>query len=102
MEFLTNLCVGFSWDKLAKCDQEYLYEMYRTMKYANKCPITNEDMETLYPNRGNFKFFTDSVKLEKYINSSSKRNEVYASHLLDSVKYFMVWTCDHLENTEES
>ena len=99
MEFLTNLCVGFSWDKLPKHDKEYLYVMYGVMKYGSKCPKTSKDMDQLYPNRGNFKFFTSSLKLEKYINSSPKRNEVYASHLLEGVKYFMVWTCDHVEST---
>ena len=98
MEFLENLCVGFAWSKLPSYDKEYLYDMYRTIKYNNKCPKTNEVMDDIYPNRGNFKFFLHKSKLDRYMNSSPKRNETYASHLLNGRKYYMVWTCDHLEN----
>ncbi len=102
MDFLSNLCVGFSWDKLPSYDKDYLYDMYRTIKYGHRCPKTLKEMDDQYPNRGNFKFFTDLGKLEGYINSSPKRNEVYASHLLNGCKYFMVWTCDPIKTPVES
>tara|TARA_R110000751_G_scaffold104518_4_gene200032 strand:- start:167 stop:475 length:309 start_codon:yes stop_codon:yes gene_type:complete len=102
MDFLSNLCVGFSWDKLPSYNKEYLYDMYREIKYGQKCPKTFNSMEDQYPNRGNFKFFTNASKLENYITSSPKRNETYVSHLLDGNKYFMVWTCDPIKTPVKS
>ena len=98
MDFMNNLCVGFSWDSLASYDKEYLYGMYRVIKYGKSCPKTFKEMDSYYPNRGNFKFFVDNVKLDSYIDSSPKRNETYVSHLLGGRKFWMVWTCDPVKN----
>lgn len=94
MDFMPRICVGFEFNSLPKHDKEYLYKMYTTIKYGNHCPKTFKEMDKYYPNRGNFKFFSDKSKLDGYINSSSKRNETYTSHLLGGKKFWMVWTCD--------
>lgn len=98
MDFLSKLCVGFDWKRVPNHDKEYLYDMYRTIKFNHKCPKTNEIMDNIYPNRGNFKLFLHQEKMERYIDSSPNRNEVYSSHLLNGRKYHLVWTCDHIEN----
>ena len=74
MDFMPRICVGFEFNSLPKHDQEYLYKMYTTIKYGNHCPKTFKEIDKYYPNRGNFKFFSDKSKLDGYINSSSKRN----------------------------
>ena len=94
MDFISRICVGFEFNSLPKHDQDYLYRMYTTIKHGKTCPKSFKEMDKYYPNRGNFKFFVDNDKLNNYINSSSKRNETYASHLLGGKKFWMVWTCD--------
>lgn len=97
---MPKICVGFNYDSLPKCNQEYLYDMYLAIKFGNRCPKTFKSMDALYPNRGNFKLFADRSKLDGYINSSSKRNETYASHLLSGKKFWIVWTCDSISSEE--
>lgn len=91
MEYMEKLCVGFDFSKLAVGDQEYLHSMYTEVKYGKTCPKSFVDMDSVYPNRSNFKLFVDVDKMKSYIAASSKPTQTYGSHLLAGRKYWVVW-----------
>lgn len=88
---LEKICVGFDWEQEPQSTQEYLYEMFKEVKYGISCPKTGRRMEEAYPSMTNFKLFKDKGKMERYTMGSKKLTENYASHLLDGEKFFLVW-----------
>ena len=81
----SDMCKNFKFTELEEYDQEYLITMFNQIKSAINCPKTSEPFEKKYPNARKFKLYKDKAP-EDSTN--------YGSHLLNGVKYYLVWDHD--------
>lgn len=79
-----GMCKNFQFTSLDKCDREYLVSMFNKVKNTQTCPKTMKSFLALYPNARNFRFF----------QGDKPEGTSYGSHLLNGVKYYLVWDHD--------
>lgn len=80
----TKICKNFDFKSLERSEKDYLVDMYNQVRSTQTCPKTLKSFEAMYPNATNYRFFSG----EKPEGTS------YGSHLINGVKYFLVWDHD--------